>query len=115
MGLPGAVGPGQCPCMHGDVIHSPPVLLDGLGFPARWEAAGRGGRLSGWEPCTACPTLQSKFLALLLSCSSADERASLCNEDGWDGSHQSQGQARLRFPHASSPSCLMVLHHRDRW
>lgn len=33
-GLPGGVGPGQSLCVCGEVICSPPVLLEGLGFPA---------------------------------------------------------------------------------
>lgn len=59
--------------------------------------------------------LRRKFLALLLSCSSAGERASVCNQDGWDASHQSRGRAWLRFPQASSPPCLMAPRLRDCW
>lgn len=112
VGLSGGVGPGQCPCVRGDIICSPPVFLEGLGLPATEEVA--GGAAARLASSLALRVLRCSPSSWPFCCTAAVQvKGHLCDQDGWDGSHQTQGQAWQHFPQASSPPCLMAPRHRD--
>lgn len=84
VGLPGGVGPGQCPCVRGDVICSPPVFLEGLGLPATEEVAGgAAARLASSLALRVLRCRPSSWPCCSSSSSSTGERASV--RPGWVG------------------------------